>query len=71
MFYMEVEQVVLLLGSDTSVILAEMERKVEGTHTGFLRHIMGKRAQPIADGTWEITRAEVVQEAAGTQSETI
>ena len=36
MFYMEVEQVVLLLGSDTCVILAKMERKVEGTHTGFL-----------------------------------
>ena len=43
---------------------------MEGTHTGFLRQIMGKQAWRLGDGMWDITEAEVVQEAAGIQSET-
>ena len=48
---------------------ASMEKNVEGSHMGFLRQIMGKRARRIVDRTWETTREEVVQESAGTQSE--
>ena len=49
--------------------LEEMERKVEGTHMGFLRQITGKRARSISDRTWEKPGLEVVQEAAVTQSD--
>ena len=35
MFYRAVAQVVLLFGLKTWVILADMERKVECTHTDF------------------------------------
>ena len=41
MFYREVVQAVLFYGLDTLVLLESMERKVEGTHTGFLRQITG------------------------------
>ena len=61
-------QAVLLFGSETWVLLASMESKIEGSHTVFLREIMEKRLWEIADGTSEKPRAEVVQEAAGTQS---
>ena len=43
MFCRVVIQVVILFGLDTWVLLAATERTVEGTHTGFLRHITGKR----------------------------
>ena len=42
MFYRGVVQAVLLSGSETWVLLAAMERKVEITQAFFLRHIMGK-----------------------------
>ena len=48
-------------GKGTWGILAEMERKVEGTHTVFLNKITEKQAQQIVDGTWETPRAEVVR----------
>ena len=41
-FYRAVAQAVLLFRSETWVILEKMERKVEGTHMGFLRQITGK-----------------------------
>ena len=44
-----------------------MERKVEGTHMGFLRLIAGKQAWRKADRGWETPSLEVVREAAGTQ----
>ena len=61
MLYRAVIQAVLLFGSETWILLEAMERKVEGTHTCFLRQIMGTRAQRLADGTWETPWAEVVQ----------
>ena len=67
-FFRMVAQVVLFFGLETGVLSEEMERKVEGTHTGFLRHITGKRARRIADVIWEDPRAEVVWEEAVTQS---
>ena len=42
--------------------------KVEGEHTGFLRHIPGKRVRWIGDRMWETRGAEVVREAAVMQS---
>ena len=60
---------VLLLVSETWVILAEIERNVEGTHMHFLRQITGKQTRGIADGTWEMAKVEVMQEASGIQSE--
>ena len=42
-----------------------MEITVEGTHTGFMRKITGKRAQQRADRTWFIPAAEEVKEAVG------
>ena len=42
MFYRAVEQAVLIFGSDTWALLAEIEQKVEGTHTCFLRKITGE-----------------------------
>ena len=66
MFYRAVAQVLLLFVSETWVLLAEMERKVEREHTGFLKQVMRKQAQRIADRTWETPGVEVVQEATGT-----
>ena len=45
MFYREVVQAILMYGSEMWVISVEMERKVEGTHTGFLIQVTGKRAR--------------------------
>ena len=42
MFYRAVAQAILLYCLDTLVLLEAMEKKVEGSHTAFLRHIMGK-----------------------------
>ena len=67
MFYRVVVQAILLYGSFTWVIFAEMEKEVEGANTSFLRQITGKRARRIGDGTWEMPGVEVVREAAGTQ----
>ena len=60
-------QEILLYGLETWVILAAMERKLEGIHTEFLRYIIGKRGRRLSDGTWETHGSEGVQEAAGTQ----
>ena len=51
MFYRVVIQAVLLFGDETWVLSAAMERKVEGTHTGFLWKITGKQAQRLPDRT--------------------
>ena len=69
MFYRAVVQAILLYGLEKWVILAAMENKVERTDTVFLRNITEKQERWILDRTWETTRAEVVQESAGTQSE--
>ena len=42
MFYRAVAQAILLYGLYTWVVSAEMEKKVEGEHTAFLRQITGK-----------------------------
>ena len=51
MFYRAVSQVILLYGSETWVLSAAMENKVEGAHTYFPRQITRKRARRIVDGT--------------------
>ena len=50
------------------VLSVAMENKVERSHIGFLRHVMGKQVRRIVDGMWDTPGAEVVQEYAGTQS---
>ena len=62
-------QAVILFVSDTWILSAAMERTVEGTHTGFLRKILGKQARRKLDRTWFNIKEELVREAAGTQSE--
>ena len=66
MFYWEVAQAILLYGSEMWVLLAKMDKKVEGEHMGFLRNIVVKQARRIVYGTWETPGEEVVQETAGT-----
>ena len=66
-FYRAVIKAVLLFGVETWVLFMAMEQKVEGTHTGFLRKITGKRVRRLPDVTRETPRAEAVREAAGTQ----
>ena len=68
MFYGAVVQSILLYGLETCALLEAMEKKVEGSHTGFLVHIAGKQARRILDRTWEKPGSEVVREATGTQS---
>ena len=46
-FYRLVAQAVLLFVSEIRLLLAAIERKVEVTHMGFLRHIRGNRARRI------------------------
>ena len=70
MFYRSVVQVVLLFVLESWVLSEAMSRKVEVTHTRFLRQIMGKRVWQRADRTWSTTAAEEVRESAGTQSAT-
>ena len=67
MFYRAVVQSILICRLEMWVFSAEMERKVEGIYTGLLQQIMGKQVQQIGDGTWEISGAEGVREASGTQ----
>ena len=49
MLYRWVVQAVLLFGLETWVLPAEMDRTVEGTYTGFMRKITGKKARRRAD----------------------
>ena len=50
------------------VLSAAMERKIEGTHIGFLRYITGKRVRRLGDVMWETSRTERVWEAEIMQS---
>ena len=68
MFYRSVARAVLIFGSKTWVILAELDRKIEGIHMSFLRHITGKQSRQKEDGICNMPRAEVVQEAVVNQS---
>ena len=68
MFYRAVLQSILLYGLKTWFYSAAMYKKTEGSHTGFLRHITGKQAWRMVDRTCETPGAEIVWEAAGTQS---
>ena len=60
MFYRAVAQALLLLGSETWVVLAVMKINMEGTPTVFLRKITGKLVWWKADGIQVTPRAEVV-----------
>ena len=49
MFYRAVTQEIFLYGLETWVLLAAMEKNVEGSHTYFIRQITGKQARRIVD----------------------
>ena len=57
----------VLSGLELWVLSAAMESTVEGTHTGLLQDIIGKRVQQNPDSTWLTPVAEVILEAAGIQ----
>ena len=48
-----------------------MVKRIEGTHTEFLRMITGKRVKQLEDGKWETMGVEGILEAEGTQSNRI
>ena len=60
-------QAILLYALETWVLLASMEKRIEGMHTEFLKIFRGKRAKRLGDGTWETPGAEGIQEADETQ----
>ena len=66
-FYRAVFQLVLLFVLGSWVLLASMEKTVEGSHTVFLCQIAGKRARQNPDGSWVTPTEGVVQEAVGIQ----
>ena len=53
------------------VLLASIEKRIEGTHTYFLQMIMEKRAKKFGDGSWETPVAEGIRKAAVTHSDRI
>ena len=61
-------QTILLYGSETWVLLASMNRKVEGVYTGILCRIKGKRAKQLRDRKCEMPGADGVLEKLVTQS---
>ena len=65
MFYTTVVQAVLLLGSYLRAMSESTVKKVYGTHVGFQRQVVGKRARRSPYGVWET--GEVLR-AAGIQT---
>ena len=70
-FYRAVVQAIILYGLETWVLSASMEKRIEGTHTEFLRMITGKRSNNLGDRIWETPGEEGIQEATGNQSDRI
>ena len=71
MFYRAVVREILLYAVDMWVLSAAMERKAEGTHTGFLRQIMGKRERRLGDGTWETPGKQLAMTYIGIRQATV
>ena len=69
--YRAVVQAIILYGSETWVLSASIVKRIEGTYTELLQLITGKKARQLGDGTRETQGAEIVREAAGTQSDRI
>ena len=57
-----------MYGSVKWVLLATIERKVEGIHNGFLCRVTVKISRQLIDGTWEMPGMEGVREAVVMQS---
>ena len=51
-FYRVVSQVVLLFGSETWVLSSVLERKLEFTHTDFMRQMTGNWERQKEDRRW-------------------
>ena len=56
--------------SKSWVLSTAMEKMVEGTHTRFLRHLIGKWERWRSDRTWSTLVEEEVRQEAETRSET-
>ena len=65
-FYQAVVQAVLIFGADTWVLLAVISRNLEGVHMGFLRQIMGQKANRQREKTWRSEAEEKVLKEART-----
>ena len=70
MFYRAMAQAVIIIGLETLVLSAGMERTVKGTFTVFLRQITGKRTHQMEDKIRSTAETEKVRETTGTQSDT-
>ena len=70
-FYRAVVQAIILYGLKTWVLLESMAKRVEETHTEFLRLITGKRARQLGDRTGETPGAEGIREAERTKLDRI
>ena len=68
MFYRVVVQAVLLLRTETWVLLEVMYRKLEGVHVGFLKQITGQSIVRKRDGTWRCVEVEKFLKKEVTQS---
>ena len=66
-FYRAVVQAVQLFGAKTWVLLAAMLNKIEGVHMGFIRQVMGMKAQRLGDENWKKEGTDRVLQAAGTK----
>ena len=42
----------LLLGSETWVLMAEMMQNIEGIHVGFLQQVTGEKIRRLGYETW-------------------
>ena len=67
-FYRKVFQAVLLSGSETWVLTAEMLKKLKGVHMGFLWQVTGMKARRLGDKNWRKEGAERVVQAAGNKT---
>ena len=43
----------ILFGTEAWVLLTEMEKRLAGVHTVFLRKVKGKEVNRLSDRTWQ------------------
>ena len=58
----------MVLWAETWVLSALMYTKLEGVNVGFLRQVMGQKANRQREKTWRSTSAARVLKEAGTQT---
>ena len=58
----------LLFGAETRVLSAELYRKLEGVHVGFLGQVRGQKSKRERAGNWRSAAESRVLKEAGTQT---